>query len=826
MTSADPPTPDDLLTLDEFADVARVRLAQEVWDYIEGGAMQERTLTANRAAFAAVRLLPRVLTGSGPAETSTRILGREFAAPLGVAPCAYHTIAHPDGELATVHAAAAARVPFIVSTYSGRLLKEIGAAAADTGAVLWQQLYCLRDRAVTEGLVHRAEDAGVAALILTVDTPHLGKRLRDLRNRFRLPPGIAPAEIDDPATASPADHARLANDAALDWSVIEWLRTMSPLPLLLKGVLTAPDAVRAVHAGVAGLIVSNHGGRQLDGVPATLEALPAITSAVNGNVPVLLDGGVRTGTDVLSALALGANAVLIGRPVLHGLAVDGERGAQRVLELLTEEFRDAMTLAGAATTADLGPTLVDTAHLSIIPTPSPLPPLPPSFPLQRSSLHASLSDPDLDSMAFLNEIADRYPEAVSFAPGRPYEGFFEVEDVFAGLRGFLDHLVESGRTPREAGNTLYQYGPSAGIIRELIADTLRADEGIEAAPEAIVVTVGAQEAMLLVVRALCADPRDVLLVSTPCYVGIIGAAKLLNVRLATIPERGAAGLSPADVECAIETQRRAGLRPRALYLVPDHSNPSGNTLTLEAREELLHLSRQHGVLLIEDSPYRLVGPEPRLPTLKALETANAPRPEDRTVVHIGSFAKSMFPGARVGYVVADQPVRTEGAASGAAAVTLAGELARIKSMVTLNTSPVSQAVVAGTLLACRGRLSELNQAAARHYGENLRTLRDELDRHFPVDPADPAGRRVGGVDWNTPQGGFFLTFDVPFAADAAALFRSAEVHGVLWTPMSYFYPEGGGERQIRLSFSALTPDRIREGVARLAAFISAEVGAA
>lgn len=404
-------------------------------------------------------------------------------------------------------------------------------------------------------------------------------------------------------------------------------------------------------------------------------------------------------------------------------------------------------------------------------------------------------------MAFLNEIADCYPDAVSFAPGRPYDGFFEVEDVFGAVRIYLDSLTTSGRSEQAVRSTLYQYGPSAGIIRGLIAQSLHLDEDIEASPESIVVTVGAQEAMLLVLRALFADPRDVLLVSTPCYVGIVGAAKLLGLRIVTIAERPVGGLHPDDVVRAIEVQRRKGLRPRALYVIPDHANPSGNTIDLATRHALLEVAARHSVLLLEDSPYRLVSPGERLPTLKALD-------REQVVVHIGSFAKSMFPGARVGYVVADQAVD---------AGLLADELARIKSMVTVNTSALSQAAVAGTLIACGGRLAELNARAAAYYGENLAALLDALSEHFPE--SAPAG---SGPRWNRPQGGFFLTLDVPFRADDAALDRSASEFGVLWTPMAYFYPGGGGERQMRLSFSGLTPARIREGVGRLAEFIASE----
>jgi (S)-3,5-dihydroxyphenylglycine transaminase len=805
------------LTLADYAHAAQAKLPHEVWDFLTGAAEAERTLAANLDAFTRVRLLPRALTGAGTADTTTRLLGRTWAAPIAVAPCAYHALAHPDAEPATVRAAGEAGVPLVLSTFSSSTFKDVQAAAADAGTALWQQIYCFRDFAVTERLVRDAQEAGVEALVLTVDAPLLGRRLRDLRNGFRVPPRVRAAALrwqeadgeTGPDPASPADHARAAHDPHLDWRTVGRLRAVSPLPILLKGILTARDATRAVEEGADGLIVSNHGGRQLDGAPATLEALPAIAAAVAGRIPVLLDGGIRRGADILAARALGADAVLVGRPVLHGLAVAGHHGAYDVLDLLKDGLRDAMTLAGVGRVADIGPDLVDIQQLHPLPGPeqtgaepraTPRPSRTTARPLTRADLHASLSDPNLDTMAFLNEIADRHPDAISFAPGRPHEGFFEVEDVFTAMRRYLDDLIASGRTERAVRATLYQYGPSAGIIRELIANSLREDEGMDVAPGHIVVTVGAQEGMILALRALFAHPEDTLLVCTPCYVGIIGAAKLLDVTTMTVPEREN-GLDPNDVEETIRRARRQGLNPRALYVVPDHSNPSGNTLSMRARERLLRIARDNALLILEDSPYRLVSPGERLPTLKALEIAVG---KESAVIHIGSFSKSVFPGARVGYVIADQPV---------GGGLLAGELARIKSMVTVNTPTLSQAAVGGMLLACGGRLSEANRRAAALYGENLRVLLEELRAHFHG-PAAPT--------WNEPTGGFFLKMTVPFDADNAALGRCAEQYGVLWTPMAYFYPDGGGERELRLSFSALSTDQIREGVVRLARFVSAE----
>ncbi|MFE0176938.1 alpha-hydroxy acid oxidase [Streptomyces sp. NPDC059002] len=345
------------LTLGDFERAARTRLDPGIWDFLAGGAGEERTLAANAEAFDRLWLRPRVLRGTtAPPETATTILGRSWDAPLGVAPMGYHTLAHPLGELATVRGtAAAARLPVVISTFAGRTVEELAAVG---GGPLWLQVYCLRDRAMTRRLIGRAEDAGFEALVLTVDAPHLGRRLRDLRNGFRLPEGMVPANLEGHDFSSPAAHASTQFAPALDWSVVDWLRSVSALPILLKGILTDDDAARAVESGADGVFVSNHGGRQLDGVPATLDVLPEIVAAVAGRVPVLLDGGVRRGRDVLAALALGADAVLVGRPVLHGLAVDADRGVTDVLNILLAELTDAMGLAGLGDLADIGPETV------------------------------------------------------------------------------------------------------------------------------------------------------------------------------------------------------------------------------------------------------------------------------------------------------------------------------------------------------------------------------------------------------------------------------------------------------------------------------------
>ncbi|MFF2751174.1 PLP-dependent aminotransferase family protein [Kitasatospora sp. NPDC058048] len=427
--------------------------------------------------------------------------------------------------------------------------------------------------------------------------------------------------------------------------------------------------------------------------------------------------------------------------------------------------------------------------------------------LDSTTLHSSIEDPVLDRMTFLNEITSSYPDAVSFAPGRPYDGFFEVEEIHAHLRRYAKYLESRGAGPAEVRDGFYQYGPAAGRIRELIAYWLRQDEGLEVAPEAIVVTVGAQEAMFLVLRALFATPEDVLLLVTPCYVGIIGAARLLDIPVVAVPERDGR-LVVADVDGAVRAQRAAGRRPRAVYVVPDHANPSGSTLDLATRTALLELAERHGLLVLEDSPYRLSGPVPRQPMLKALDRS-------RSVVQLGSFSKTLFPGARIGYVVADQEVR--GGRGGVRL--LARDLARVKSMVTVNTSSLSQAAAAGALLGADGRLSVLNARAAEHYRRSMASTLAQLERRLPA-----GRRRELGVGWNRPEGGFFLTLRTGFRTGAAALERSARDFGVIWTPMEFFHPYGGGEQDIRLSISCLTPGQVTEGVERLARFVEALSG--
>jgi (S)-3,5-dihydroxyphenylglycine transaminase len=426
--------------------------------------------------------------------------------------------------------------------------------------------------------------------------------------------------------------------------------------------------------------------------------------------------------------------------------------------------------------------------------------------LRIGDLHSSLADPILDAMTFLNEITARYPDAISFAPGRPYEDFFEHQRIAGFLDAYVGYLeTDRGYSPAQVRSALCQYGRTKGQIHELIARTIGNDEGITVAADAIVVTVGAQEGMLLVLRALCADPADVLLVSSPCYVGITGAARLLDIEIVPVPE-GPAGPDAVTVRDAARLARAAGRRPRAFYVVPDFANPSGASMTRQARQRLLDVAAAEDLLVIEDNPYSFFTRESApTATLKSMD-------RDATVIYLGSFAKTCFPGARLGYVIADQEVV---AANGVRGL-LADELAKIKSMTTVNTPSLSQAVIGGMLITHNFRLRAANSAAISFYRSNLRTMLAELDRHFPV------GHRAG-VRWNTPDGGYFVVLSVPFHADDKALEVSARDHGVLWTPMAPFYLDGGGGRQLRLSCSYVGTGQVVEGVARLAGFIDTQL---
>ena len=349
------------VNLHEYEPLARARVSAMAWDYLAGGSGDERTLAWNRERLDATRLYPRVLRDVSEVDTRLTLLGLELPFPVLLAPTGFHRLFHPEGELATARGAGAAGALYTMSTVATTSLEDIAAVAT---APLWFQMYVQRDRGFTRELVRRAESAGCHALMFTVDTPVLGARDREQRNRLELPPGLELANLRALGGASEGGttFAHGAGnpflDPSLTWDVLDWLVGETRLPVIVKGVLRHDDAQRALERGAAAIVVSNHGGRNLDTVPATIDVLPRIAATVAGRVPLLLDGGVRRGVDVVKALALGASAVMIGRPYLWGLAAAGADGVTRVVRLLVGELEMAMAQCGAASLGELERDLV------------------------------------------------------------------------------------------------------------------------------------------------------------------------------------------------------------------------------------------------------------------------------------------------------------------------------------------------------------------------------------------------------------------------------------------------------------------------------------
>jgi 4-hydroxymandelate oxidase len=336
-------------SLADYESLAAAVLPAAIRDFVAGGSGSETTLRLNRAALDSITLTPRVLAGVDEPDTSCTLLGGQFAMPVAVAPMAYQRLVHPEGELLPAAAATTAGIPYVISTLSSVPLEKIAAVTPS-----WFQLYWLRDRDLVRTLVERATAAGCGALMVTVDVPVTGRRLRDVRNSFAMPPEVVAATIVDmvteaqtavPGLSAVAAHTASAFDPVVGWSDLQWLRSSSEIPLVVKGILDPHDARRVADLGADGVVVSNHGGRRPDGAPASIDALGPVVDAVGKHCTVLLDGGVRSGVDVMKALALGASAVLVGRPLLWALAVDA---VDEALTLLRRELRDAMLLAGCA----------------------------------------------------------------------------------------------------------------------------------------------------------------------------------------------------------------------------------------------------------------------------------------------------------------------------------------------------------------------------------------------------------------------------------------------------------------------------------------------
>ncbi|XP_011505949.1 PREDICTED: hydroxyacid oxidase 1 [Ceratosolen solmsi marchali] len=341
--------------IQDFENSAMNNLAPVVRDYYKSGAGEENTLRWNKEAFKQIRIRPRVLRDVSKRDIGTKVLKQNVSMPLGVSPTAMQRMAHPDGECATARATQAAKTVFILSTISTSSIEEVAKAAPE--AIKWFQLYVYFDRNVTLNLIRRAEKADFKALVLTVDTPMFGDRRRDIKNKFTLPnhlrlanfEGFLSRKINSTTKGSGlSEYVTNLFDDSLNWQVIKWLKSVTNLPIVLKGVLTSEDALLGVKYGADAIMVSNHGARQIDGTPATIEVLPEIVQAVGKKVEVYLDGGVTQGTDVFKALALGAKMVFFGRPILWGLACGGEKGARTVLELMRREIDLAFALTGCS----------------------------------------------------------------------------------------------------------------------------------------------------------------------------------------------------------------------------------------------------------------------------------------------------------------------------------------------------------------------------------------------------------------------------------------------------------------------------------------------
>lgn len=347
--------PPDLVAAADYEHYARERLDQNAWTYLSCGAADGITLAENLAAFQRLRLRNRVLADVAGGHTRLSLFGHEYRHPFFLAPVAYHCLFHPHGERAVAMGAAAMEAPMVLSSMASTAIADVGAQAGP----MWFQLYMQREREQTLALVRKAEAAGCHALVVTVDAPVAGVRNQEQRIGFHLPPHIHAVNL--PPASSNTTELKAEQSVVFDglmrgaptWTDIEWLVSATALPVLLKGILSAEDASRAVEAGVAGIVVSNHGGRILDTVPATIDALPAVAAAVGGRIPLLLDGGIRRGTDAFKAIALGASAVLIGRPYVYALATAGALGVAHLLRTLREELETAMALCGCRTLVDI-----------------------------------------------------------------------------------------------------------------------------------------------------------------------------------------------------------------------------------------------------------------------------------------------------------------------------------------------------------------------------------------------------------------------------------------------------------------------------------------
>ena len=345
IVNGDPIDLSEIINLFDFEKLAQEKMTKMAFEYVASGAADEFTVRWNRQAFDALKINPSVLNDVSKLDMTVTLLGQKLAYPILIAPTAFHKIMHPEGELATAKGAGKAKATYVVSSFTTTPFEEIKKVATEP---LWFQLYVRDDKEFTKNLVQKVESLGCRALCITVDSPAAGARNRQVRVHFKLPDGIN----------APYVNGDLIQKLPLTWKEMEWLISFAKVPVLLKGILNPDDAEKAIKIGASGIIVSNHSGRNLDTVPATIEALPRIVEKVNKRIPILMDGGIRRGTDVLKAIALGANAVLVGKPICFGLASGGAEGVTKTLEILRAEFEMAMALTGRATIASIDQSLI------------------------------------------------------------------------------------------------------------------------------------------------------------------------------------------------------------------------------------------------------------------------------------------------------------------------------------------------------------------------------------------------------------------------------------------------------------------------------------
>ena len=343
----------DILNLFDFEKAAEGSMSKMAYEFVASGAADEFTVKWNREALDKLKIQTQVLNDVSTLDTRVSLLGLELPYPIIIAPTAFHKLMHPEGELATARGAGAASALYCVSSFTTTPIEEIAKVATQP---LWFQLYVVDDRTFVRDLVQKVEAQGCRALCVTVDTPVSGVRNRQQKAKFKLPDDLKPPYMIDTAFATKGQA--LSFKRPLTWKEIEWLESITKLPVLLKGILNPDDAERAIQHGASGIIVSNHSGRNLDTVPATIEVLPHIAQKVNKRIPVLMDGGIRRGTDVLKAIALGANAVLVGKPICFGLACGGADGVAKVMTILRKEFEFAMALSGRPSLAHIDSSLI------------------------------------------------------------------------------------------------------------------------------------------------------------------------------------------------------------------------------------------------------------------------------------------------------------------------------------------------------------------------------------------------------------------------------------------------------------------------------------